>query len=69
MLYSHPDMPKPWFQKRIRSLRVKLAMTQEQFAHHIGVTTVTVNRWERGHTSPKGLSVVRLEKAEGDMLS
>jgi DNA-binding transcriptional regulator YiaG len=62
-------MAAPWFQKRVRTLRVKLNMTQEQFAHHIGVTVVTVNRWERGHTYPKGLSLVRLEKVEEEMLS
>lgn len=38
--------------ERIRSLREELNMTQENFAHEIGVTFATVNRWENGRTTP-----------------
>jgi DNA-binding transcriptional regulator YiaG len=31
-------------------------MTQEQFAHVIGVTVSTVNRWECGHAAPSRLA-------------
>jgi putative transcriptional regulator len=37
---------------RIRQLREDLNMTQENFAHEIGVTFATVNRWENGRTTP-----------------
>lgn len=37
---------------RIRRLREELNMTQENFAHEIGVTFATVNRWENGRTTP-----------------
>jgi putative transcriptional regulator len=37
---------------RIRRLREDLNMTQENFAHEIGVTFATVNRWENGRTTP-----------------
>jgi DNA-binding transcriptional regulator YiaG len=37
---------------RIRQLREELNMTQENFAHEIGVTFATVNRWENGRTTP-----------------
>lgn len=57
-----------WFQSRIKKLRTALGLTQEQFAHRLGVTVVTVNRWERGHTYPKGLSVAVLEGLEKETL-
>jgi DNA-binding transcriptional regulator YiaG len=38
--------------ERIRRLRQELRMTQENFAHEIGVTFATVNRWENGRTTP-----------------
>jgi putative transcriptional regulator len=38
--------------ERIRRLRHELNMTQESFAHEIGVTFATVNRWENGRTTP-----------------
>lgn len=38
--------------ERIRQLRQSLNMTQESFAHEIGVTFATVNRWENGRTTP-----------------
>jgi DNA-binding transcriptional regulator YiaG len=31
-------------------------MTQEEFAHAIGVTVSTVNRWENGHIEPSRLA-------------
>ncbi|MCC6476498.1 helix-turn-helix domain-containing protein [bacterium] len=37
---------------RIKRLREDLNMTQENFAHEIGVTFATVNRWENGRTTP-----------------
>ena len=38
--------------EKIRQLRQDLNMTQENFAHEIGVTFATVNRWENGRTTP-----------------
>lgn len=40
----------------IRSLRQKLSMTQEEFAHEIAVTVSTVNRWENAHAEPSKLA-------------
>jgi len=37
-------------------LRRRLNMTQEEFAHAIGVTVSTVNRWENGHIEPSRLA-------------
>lgn len=47
-------------QKQIRDLRTSAGMTQEQFAHQLGVTVATVNRWERGHTAPSQLAKLAL---------
>jgi transcriptional regulator with XRE-family HTH domain len=40
----------------IAALRRRLSMTQEEFAHAIGVTVSTVNRWENGHIEPSRLA-------------
>ena len=44
--------PQTFDHERIRRLRQELHMTQENFAHEIGVTFATVNRWENGRTTP-----------------
>jgi DNA-binding transcriptional regulator YiaG len=52
----------------IRELRVKLQMTQEEFAHSLGITVSTVNRWENGHSEPSKLaraSIVGLAEKRG----
>lgn len=36
----------------IKALRLLYGVTQEQFARLIGATTVTINRWEMGKSSP-----------------
>lgn len=38
------------------SVRRKLKLTQEEFAHLVGVTVSTVNRWENGHVEPSRLA-------------
>lgn len=40
----------------IRRLRVALGLTQEEFAHAIGMTVSTVNRWEHGGNKPSKLA-------------
>ena len=37
----------------LRSLRAKLALTQEQLADRLGVSFATVNRWEAGASKPQ----------------
>lgn len=52
----------------IKALRIKMGLTQEEFAHIIGVTWVTVNRWEAGKYKPTKLALRelnRLAKREG----
>ena len=54
--------------KCIRELRLKLDMTQEEFAHSLGITVSTVNRWENSHSEPSKLaraSIVGLAEKRG----
>ncbi len=40
----------------IRNFRKSLSMTQEELAHHLGITVSTVNRWENGHAQPSRMA-------------
>jgi DNA-binding transcriptional regulator YiaG len=40
----------------VRALRRELKMTQEEFAHELGITVGTVNRWENGRFQPSKLA-------------
>jgi DNA-binding transcriptional regulator YiaG len=42
--------------ERIRTLRQRMQLTQEDFAHLIGVTFSTVNRWENGKSTPNRIA-------------
>lgn len=55
---------KNWGKDRVRRLRKRLGLTQEQFAQRVGVTFVTVNRWEAGHSAPRGLSLRELDRLD-----
>jgi predicted nucleotidyltransferase/DNA-binding XRE family transcriptional regulator len=44
----------------VRDLRRRLRLTQEQFAHRLGVTYSTVNHWENGRRLPQPFLVRRL---------
>jgi putative transcriptional regulator len=47
---------KQYVASPVSALRRRLQMTQEEFAHAIGVTVSTVNRWENGHIEPSRLA-------------
>lgn len=44
----------------VKSLRTKLGMTQQAFASLLGLSFVSVNKWENGGSTPTGLSAVLL---------
>jgi len=48
--------------RKIRELRSKLGLTQEQFAAKVGVTFSTVNRWESGKSKPSPLAMKQIEE-------
>jgi putative transcriptional regulator len=41
----------------VRELRFRLGLTQEQFAAELGVTFVSVNRWENSKTQPSPMAL------------
>lgn len=51
--------------ERLRTLRKKAGLTQEQLAEAIGVHLNTVCLWERGEYTPKTQSIKALAKALG----
>ena len=50
----------------IRKLRKQLNLTQEEFAHEIGVTFATVNRWENRKSKPSRLALRMLAMLTDD---
>jgi len=48
--------------EKIKELRSRLGLTQEQFAAKIGVTFSTVNRWESNKSKPSPLALRRIEE-------
>ena len=40
------------YQELTKELRDKLILTQQEFAKLLGVSFVSVNRWENGHHEP-----------------
>lgn len=56
----------------VKGLRQRLGLTQEQFAHEVGVTFSTVNQWENGRRRPQPFLLKRLlemEAAAGEGLA
>lgn len=44
----------------VKAVRIKVGMTQEQFAARFGFSTATLRHWERGDRSPRGPALVLL---------
>ncbi len=45
----------------IREIRSRQGLTQEKFAARLGVTCLTVNRWENGRAKPSPLAMEKIE--------
>lgn len=54
--------PVKWGASSVRALRLRMGLSQERFAHEIGVTGATVNRWENGHAHPQRLAEAKLRE-------
>ena len=52
------------FAERVRNVRVRMDMTQAQFAARMAVTPLTVHRWETGQSLPRPLALDRLRELE-----
>ena len=46
----------------IKALREALGLSQEQLARHLGVSFVSVSRWERGLAKPSPLATEKLDQ-------
>jgi DNA-binding transcriptional regulator YiaG len=49
------------FPDHIKSIRQQLGLSQDELAHALGVSFVTVNRWENGKTMPSKLAQISFE--------
>lgn len=47
---------------QIRQLRKELDLTQQQFAERLGVSFVTLNRWENGQSKPSAMGLTKLRE-------
>lgn len=52
---------------RVKAVRAQLGLSQEDFAHALGVSFTTVNRWENGKTSPSRLARKQFDQFCEDM--
>ena len=50
----------PQYSAVLLLIRKQLSMTQEQLARELNVSFSTVNRWEKGHTTPSRLARERI---------
>lgn len=46
----------------IKALRKALGLTQEDFAHEVGVSFATINRWERGQVKLSKLAITKMQQ-------
>ena len=53
-------------QDQIRQLRKELDLTQQQFAERLGVSFVTLNRWENGQSKPSAMGLTKLRELRGE---
>ncbi len=54
------------FADRVRGARLRMRLTQAQFAKRMAVTPLTVHRWETGQSRPRALALDRLRELEGE---
>jgi transcriptional regulator with XRE-family HTH domain len=52
-----PAQPDPALASTLRSLRLERGQTQEDLAHHAGITTAALARIERGQANPTWITV------------
>lgn len=44
------------FAEKVKFIRTKLNLSQEELAHRLGVSFATINRWENGSYKPSRLA-------------
>lgn len=56
------SLPKEGSTKPERDLRQSMNLTQQQFAELLGVSFVTLNRWENGQSKPSAVGLSKLRE-------
>lgn len=51
----------------VRELRQRLELTQEKFAAKLGVTCLTINRWENRRSKPSSMALKLIESMLREM--
>lgn len=51
----------------IKTLRTRYKLTQEELAQRLGVSWITVSRWERNETKPSKLGAMALERLKEEL--
>jgi transcriptional regulator with XRE-family HTH domain len=54
---------------RLKELRTAKHLTQRELSEMVGVTRVTIARYEIGERDPKGKTLIRIARALGVMVS
>ena len=49
-------------QDLVKTIRKKLNLSQEQIASLMGISPVTVNRWENGNTKPSKITIINFKE-------
>ena len=55
-----------WTAERVKRLRQRMQLTQEEFAQIVGAVVSTVNRWENGRKTPSRLACVSMARLEAE---
>ena len=50
------------FKNKVKAVRARLFITQEQLAKELGCTVITVNRWENGKKPPSFILEEKFKK-------
>lgn len=52
--------------EQIKTMRQDMKLSQEDFAHKLGVTYGTVNRWENGGYKPSKMAIQRIKEVKDE---
>ena len=48
--------------EKVKKLRMRLGLSQDAFAAKLGITPMTIRRWESGKSKPSPMAVKLLEE-------
>lgn len=63
---SEPERKFEFAEPEVRSIRMKIGMTQNKFAALIGVSQRTIENWEQGRRHPTGPARALLKIVDAD---